>query len=247
MTDESPLLLISPTPGRASALVCLPQAGAGVASFTSLARALGERASVWAACLPGREKRLMEPPLTSIDAMADALLGPALDIETKRMTLFGHCGGALIAFELAHRLTGKGRPPANLIVSSQVPPSSAANSSATSPAVADLPLPDLINYLRELGGTAPALLDSQPLMRLMAPGIRADLAAVEQYRPPARRSPLGIPIIAIAGHDDSISRADLRDWATHTTGSLSVHQVGTGHFYLTENESDVVSLLLPHL
>src|SRR3954447_26751260 len=101
----SDALLVPVTPGASHpvSLICIPHAGAGAALYYPW-RPLSQVASLWAVRFPGRENRLAEPALTSIHAMADALAASVAKIPARAMVLFGHCSGALVAYELAIRL-----------------------------------------------------------------------------------------------------------------------------------------------
>src|SRR4051812_40154650 len=58
-------------------LICLPFAGGGVAPYRPWARSLPDDVELLAAALPGRETRLRERPLESIDDMVE-VVAPAV-------------------------------------------------------------------------------------------------------------------------------------------------------------------------
>ena len=231
-------LLVPVTPGASHpvSLVCIPHAGSGAALFHPW-RPLGRVASVWAVRFPGRENRIAEPPLTSIHAMADALAAPVSQIPGQAMLLFGHCSGALVAYELATRLA-RLRPQLDdllLIISSQRAPFGRGELAGES--VARIPQSELVERLRALGGTPEAVLQNPRLMALMEPTIRADLLAVEQYRPKVPQVlPYDIVVIAAKG-DQVISEDSLTAWRHCTSGSFEIKWFDGEHFFIKDDKA----------
>jgi medium-chain acyl-[acyl-carrier-protein] hydrolase len=216
------------------AVVCVPHAGAGTAVFRSWATAFADIATVWAACLPGREWRILEEPITTIEAMADTMLNEIQALPSENIFLFGHCSGALIAYELAHRLAnaeaGK-RIDIRIIVSAQTPP--LARSGSRTKCSIDLNFDDLVRVLKQQGGTAAELLNNRDYIEFLMPVMKADLNAAASYSSSGARRPLSIPIFAFGGyHDATVSPDDLSAWQNLTTEKLTVSLFDSGHFYL---------------
>src|SRR5260370_31479123 len=88
-------------------LFCFAYAGGGASTFNAWQSQLPADVEVCAVQLPGRESRLTEEPFTQLAPMLEALseaFEPYCEIP---FAFFGHCMGALIAFELARRLNGR--------------------------------------------------------------------------------------------------------------------------------------------
>ena len=222
-------------------LVCIPHAGAGAALFYPW-RPLGQVASLWAVRFPGRENRLAEPFLTSIDAMADALAASVAQIPARAMVLFGHCSGALVAYETAMRLARIYPKSADrrLVISSQRAPF--GRGELTGESVAGISRPDLVARLRQLGGTPEGVLENPRLMALLEPTIRADLLAVERYRPAAPETlPYDIAVVA-ANNDRAISADALNAWRQCTSGSFEIKWFDGQHFFI-ENDENLIAYL----
>jgi len=230
---EDRVVPISIKRNHPTALLCIPHAGAGAAVFYSWSYALQGMASVWAACLPGRENRSFEEPLPTIEAIADSLLCGVASLPARQLIIFGHCSGALVAYELAYRLAlNKSSPPCTgLIISAQPFPDDSPRDD--DPGIADLPLPQLLDRLREIDGMPEAALANQELMEAVVPTIRADLRAAEQYRIPHGRPLLNLPIMAVGGTEDQHAEvAQLASWKTVTAGEFRLEFLNGGHFYL---------------
>jgi surfactin synthase thioesterase subunit len=237
------LVQLGGAPDAARAVVCIPQAGAGSGVFKPWLPAFEDVSSLWAACMPGREGRLLEEPLTTIESMADELLEPVARLPANEITLFGHCSGALVAYELTRRLTGETAigSGVRLVVSSQLSPTSLG---CAQPSVAGLPLAQLVERLREIGGTDDEVLESNEFMELLEPAIRGDFQAVESYVHQVGRPRLDIPIVALGGRADSVvTSADLVEWHCLTSGEFGMNLFDAGHSYLVDRQEQVLEYL----
>lgn len=213
-------------------LVCFPHAGGNASAYRSWAQILPADIGVCPVLLPGREERVMDPPLRSIAAIVDAALSGLLPYLDRPFALFGHSMGALVAFELARQLTARGGPrPQRLYVSGCEAPTHLLRK----PPLAGLPTPALVAALARLGGTPPEALAHPELLELVLPMIRADFHASESYRfEPC--APLPISITAFAGRDDpDVEIARVADWQAHTQASFALHVVPGDHFFFTHD------------
>jgi medium-chain acyl-[acyl-carrier-protein] hydrolase len=223
------------------ALICIAQAGAGVNAFRHWPKSLNDVITVWAACLPGRETFISDTPLDSIAAMADCLLPGAANLDAQDLFVFGHCSGALVAYELVRRLASQPGRRRNLclIVSGQPSPFIDVRRASS-----DYSVPELVTRLRDLGGTPTEILESAEFMELMAPTIRADFRANDLYRCPADRDPLDVPVIVLGSKKDGLAReAQLAAWKEVTTVDFGMHLFDAGHFFLYDQSEAVLKCL----
>jgi surfactin synthase thioesterase subunit len=223
-------------------MFCLPYAGGGASLYRNWEEALRPLAEVWAVQLPGREERFSEPRYYSIVKCVDALL-EAEDGEgwfDAPSLLFGHSMGAKLAFEMARRLEGQGRPPARLIVSGSRPVNVPA-----SRRVSDLPDGPFNEELRHLAGTPEEILGEEEFMRLFRPLLRADFAMDETY---CSDAVLHIPLTAFAGEEDSeVGAADLAAWKNLTTADFSSRRMEGDHFFHRKQENRFLGLIRQEL
>ncbi|PKV84114.1 thioesterase II family protein [Streptomyces sp. TLI_146] len=214
-------------PDARLALYCLPHAGGGASAYRDWARNLPAWIDVIAVQLPGRENRIREPLGIDLDAMAKAV---EADHQGLPYALFGHSNGALLAFELAHRLGATGAGPVHLSVSGSPPPALAAPRAA----VSRFDDAGLVDWMVEQGGVSEQLLAMPDLLELVIPAVRCDLSWLEAYRPAARGA-LGCPISAFAGETDQRVPGDvLTGWSKETTAGFSARRYPGGHFYLID-------------
>jgi surfactin synthase thioesterase subunit len=224
------------------ALICIPATGGGAATFAPWVGPLRNRATVWAARLPGRESLIREKPLETIEQMAEIMARAVERLPASELTLFGHCSGALIAYELAHQLTaGTDERLKRLVVSSRRAPES---DDASQPLENELTRAEIVDFFIRMGGTEQEILESPEYISLTAPTLLADAAAALRYRPPASRGKHRIPTVAIGGiDDDHVREADLMAWKACTSGSFSYRQFPGDHFFLITQREAVVEFL----
>lgn len=221
---------LTPCTAASAHLFCFPYAGGSAATFRLWPARLPTQLGVWVVQLPGRASRLDELAVSDIPALADAVaraLAPHLHLP---LTFFGHSMGAVLAFEVARFLTSRGGPaPRHLVVSGRRPPDMPGT---------ETPIHRLSDdkFIAEIGrryGAVPAELLREPeVLALLLPGLRADFASLETFRP-GMRPPLDCPISAFGGtHDPLTPRAHLEAWRRQTTGAFRVRNFPGDHFYL---------------
>ncbi|OLR93051.1 thioesterase II family protein [Actinokineospora bangkokensis] len=230
-----------PRPGAALRLVCVPHAGAGPSSFARWIAELAPDVEVCIAALPGRESRFTEPPVTDVDVLADELTAATAGLGADLpVALFGHSMGAVLAYEVAHRLP---TPPAHLVASGSLPP----QVPDLDPRIAHLPDAEFLARVRAYGGIPDAVCADPDLLALLLPVLRADFAACEGYRF-TERPPLDCPVTALCGSGDRyVDEAALGRWGELTTGECVTRVIGAGHFNLVEDRAAVLGFLRARL
>ncbi|CAL9648786.1 thioesterase [Streptomyces sp. DH-12] len=212
-------------------LFCFPHGGGSASAYVALTRELAPWVEAVAVQYPGRQDRRGEPFLTSVDATVDALLPVLREAADRPYALFGHSLGATLAYEAARRLSGAGRPPAHLFVSGRRSPS--------------LPRRDMA-YLRDddaliaevakMQGCDPRLLQEKELLEMVLPPLRNDARMADGYRP--RPDPaLTVPLTVLTGDaDPHVPVEEARAWRdVAPDGSLDLHVLPGGHFYLDDH------------
>jgi pyochelin biosynthetic protein PchC len=235
-TDELWIRRYCPADPGAPKLVCLPHAGGSATFYAPMARALAPRCEVLAVQYPGRQDRLAERPLETIDEIAEQLFPLLRRNIGGDVVLFGHSMGATLAFELARRFEAAGTVPSALFVSARPAPSR-HRTDGTVHLGTDR---QLVERLNALGGTYGQMLDDEELARLVLPAVRADYKAIETYR--YRPGPkLTCPVHVLTGDEDPmVTEDDARAWGTHTTGAFSLDTYSGGHFYLIHHQDRII-------
>ncbi|MBW4720367.1 alpha/beta fold hydrolase [Saccharothrix sp. SC076] len=205
----------------------MAHAGGGAGFFRAWPGSLAPEVGVCAVVLPGRETRLRETPLTTVADIVTPLADAVRAHADRPYALFGHSMGAVVAYEVARRLTTAPRPPLRLFVSGRRAPHLPARRAPLHPLAHD----EFLDAVAAMGGTPREVLDQQDLMRLFLPGLRADFAVNETYHP-LPGPVLDCPVSALTGDaDPEVSVPEMRRWAEVTTGPFRLRVFPGGHFY----------------
>ncbi|SLE10891.1 Probable polyketide synthase [Mycobacteroides abscessus subsp. bolletii] len=221
-----------------TALICFPYAGAGSAVFHSWQSSAAEGLRVCPIVLPGRERRISESPLRSVNAAVDDSWGSILEVTkwADRIEVFGHSLGAVLAYETVCRLAlHTPDRSVRLLVSGAPAPSRPRDERATG-----LPDDQFINRVVEFAGVAHAAFDDNELRSLLLPMIRADVEMHENYQAEIR-DPLPFPIVSFRGNRDTlVSKEDAVAWQEYTSIKFEYVEVGGDHMYLISNSKQIL-------
>ena len=194
---------------------------------------------------PGREDRIRETPLSSIAAMVTEAARSISRFANQPYCLFGHSMGALIAFETARQLRTDGySSPTHLFVSARRAPHCPERSTP----IHHLADAELLEELRRRwNGIPSAILREPELVKLLLPGLRADLTAIEQYIHNLGDR-LDCPVSVFGGENDrGVGRDDLLAWQRHTSGSFRLRMIPGDHFYIRDHRQEVVRAIIEDL
>ncbi|MEN8221480.1 MAG: alpha/beta fold hydrolase [Pseudomonadota bacterium] len=214
-------------------LYCLPFAGGHTLSYQNFQANVAENILIKPLELPGRGKRIREPLLTNLEAMADDVFQQVIsDFNGQLYAIFGHSMGATLGYLLTKRLLNAGKPaPLHLFVSGRKAPSVVDDA----PPKYQLPKQEFINQLNELGGLPPELLEDTEVMDFLEPILRADFQAIETYiyQP---TSPFDIPISILHGlADKEVAYQDLLPWQQESRQPIAIKTFSGGHFFIFEH------------
>ncbi|AHM08127.1 Phenyloxazoline synthase mbtB [Mycobacterium tuberculosis variant bovis BCG str. ATCC 35743] len=224
---------------KPGAVLVFPHAGGAAAAYRWLAKSLvANDVDTFVVQYPQRADRRSHPAADSIEALALELFEAGDWHLPAPLTLFGHCMGAIVAFEFARLAERNGVPVRALWASSGQAPSTVAASGPLPTADRDV-LADMV----DLGGTDPVLLEDEEFVELLVPAVKADYRALSGYScPPDVR--IRANIHAVGGNrDHRISREMLTSWETHTSGRFTLSHFDGGHFYLNDHLDAVARMV----
>jgi medium-chain acyl-[acyl-carrier-protein] hydrolase len=217
-----------PQPAVRLLLLCLPWGGGGASSYCSWARQFPPYVELWAIQTPGREGRMLEPPLTDVMALVAQLgevIGPQLRLP---FCLFGHSVGALVCFEFARWLRRNALPaPNRLIVTGAMAPRERRDLR-----IHHLPDHEFLENVCKYEGVPAQILNHPDMLSLILPALRADFQMFETYRY-YPEPPLDCPISAYGGLQDiATDELGIKSWRHETTRDFKMEMFPGGHFFL---------------
>ncbi|SER70651.1 thioesterase II family protein [Streptomyces qinglanensis] len=237
------LRLVASAPNARARLICFPHAGGSAGFFFPLLKSLPSAVEAYAVQYPGRQDRLAEPCLTSVDELADAVCEVLRQEPAMPQVLFGHSMGATVAFEVARRQERSGGgSPLGLVVSGRRAPSL-----RHAETVHQRDDDGLVAEIRRLNGTDDSLLDDPEIRRMFLPALRADYQAIETYRM-VPGPPLRCPLSVFVGDaDPRVSVAEAEAWREQSGGGISLQVFPGGHFYLSDRPQEFSDRLTAEL
>ena len=248
---SSPRALSSPTAAvvlreggvASSQLLCFPPAAGGASLFRHWPAQL-PHVQLCAIQLPGHESRIQEPPAVCMDMLVEQIARDIRPLLRKPFSLYGHSMGALLAFEVAHRIrTTTGHNPAHLFVSAARPP----QAPQLIHRLHDLPDEAFLREVHRYGLLSQNVMQCAELMLFLTPLLRGDLRLCDAYRY-VHRPPLACPITAIGCLNDAwVPVGELSAWQGHTTDRFERVIIEGGHELGSENSASCLSIIRTRL
>lgn len=220
-------------------VVIFPHAGGAASYYYELSGLLSKSISVNVVQYPGRQDRYTEPPPLTIADYTNALL-PEIDALCEHpVVLYGHSMGAIIAYELALRMSRSRRAvPAGLIVSGRRAPSIRRHEEVHKGDDATL-IADVV----ALDGSSSEAFRDPDIRELVLPAIRSDYRAIETYVADLDTS-IPCPITVLNGDKDPrSSAADAAAWKSHTSQEFQLEMYSGGHFFIKSHLDSVSAKL----
>ena len=235
---------LKPNPQAVLRLFCFPYAGGSDLTFRTWPLELPAGVEVCGIQLPGHGNRLREPLIDRMEPLVAALTPMLVPYLDRPFAFFGHSMGAMIGFELAHRLRRQhGLEPIHLFVSGRCAP----QTPVTEPPTYNLPEPQLLEELRRLNGTPKEVFEQPELLKLMIPLMRTDFELCQTYAH-SPEPPLNCPITVFGGLEDhDTPQTDLEAWRTQTTGAFRLYTLPGDHFFIHSSQPFILQVISQEL
>jgi surfactin synthase thioesterase subunit len=214
---------------KALRLFCLPYAAGSARIFRGWHRDLPRFVEVCPLELPGHGRRNHEDPVGELEPIMTDLLAQVLRKTDRPFAILGYDYGALLGFELAHRLEHHyGITPKHLFVAAMRAPVWPRPKNPVSEMSEDR----FRELLGRQDGASGDLLEIDSLMEFAIRVLRADFRVADNYRY-APEKMLSCPVTAFRGRDDAgVSSQSVRAWNVCTSGEFLWHEVSGGHYFL---------------
>ncbi|MEE1764989.1 MULTISPECIES: thioesterase II family protein [unclassified Streptomyces] len=225
-------------------LICLPYAGAGASFYRPWKTLAGDALEIVPLQLPGRERLIDEDPYRDAHRAVDGLLAQLREELGEggghRVAVFGHSLGAVLAFELAHRLVDEpGVELLHVFVSGSPEPARGRERRATG-----LSDEEFLARVGDFAGYHHPALDDPEMREMILPALRADVEMHENYTP-STDLPLQAPLTVVRGEDDDlVGYDDAESWSKVAGRDFEHVEVPGGHMYLTDAAPALVRLIV---
>ena len=228
-------------PAAAIRLFCFSYAGGGASTFRSWPR--DDSLGVVPVQLPGRENRMAEAPLLSMDEIVEQTAQAMLPYVDAPYALFGHSLGARVGFEVARFMRRRGHAlPVHLFVSG-----SRAPEIPEPQPLHDLDEDEFFTALARYGGTSRIFLENREVRKLFLPMLRADFTVDETYRY-WEEAALPLPGTAFFGSADREADAsEVQGWEKQTCRKFNCCEIPGDHFFVTRASGLVVARIRAEL
>jgi medium-chain acyl-[acyl-carrier-protein] hydrolase len=219
---------------------CFPHAGAGAAEFSGWAKNAPAGTLVCAIRLPGRERRIAEPPFTDMCSLSRKFAETIKPLIGTEAVFYGQCTGAYVAFEVVAELEKSGGiAPRRLYVASRSP--------ASAVSAAARPRTDYSEFrqrVKESGWLPAELYEDVEAWEVLEPPLRADFYMLDNYLLPS--PPIRTPITALIGSEDEfLSGGDVADWETFTNAMFDI-RIAEGDHLLSRSARGEILAILAH-
>lgn len=220
-------------------LFCLPFSGGNKHSYRSFQSVAPDHIRLVPVEIPGRGSRYDEPLLLSLYTMADDIIGQLQHQVHTPYAIYGHSMGGLLACLVIRRIRQlEWRLPLHLFVTGCGGPSCRFGDLVDH----RLPKEPFFNKIRELGGMPDELLSNEALMDFFEPILRADFEAVATYQHTVA-APFAVPVTAIIGTEERISREEAEAWQQETMLPVEVIEMKGDHFFIFNHEEEILKII----
>lgn len=229
-----PWLLRAPSADAMARVFCFPYTGCGASMYQRWPATLAG-VELCPIQLPARENRIREPHYGTFEALADAVATGLAAFLDRPFALFGHCAGALMAYQTAVCLAARGLPvPARLFVSSQPAPDTPVTTGFVAMTDDELRA-ELARLVTGTGGRPTA-----DMLDLYLSVYRPDLAASRAFRSAAPVCP-PTRLTVIGWTDSGVPASSLDGWSAY--GDATREELPGDHYDFLAAPAGLLHLL----
>ncbi len=233
-------------------LFCLPYFAGGASIFNSWHELLPSDIEVCAIQLPGREERGDEKPYDDVFELVSTLSKVMEPLLTTPCAFYAHSSGAGVALELARYLRKEldVHPTQFMVGGWRAPhlesPFKFLNAIAEDEVYKEKNIPNIKSHLRSLE-IPESVIENDAVFKEMLPALRADILLGKKYKY-YEDEPLGCPLIAFAGENDTVFSEDqIKEWKRHTSSEFNFEVVKGSHLFCRDNKEELLEIVTEKL
>ncbi|SDA26106.1 Surfactin synthase thioesterase subunit [Ruminococcus sp. YE71] len=212
-------------------IICFPHAGAGASAYLDWCRFIPNNAEFFPCAYPMREKRHRESMPGSLRILAEDIAKENKAVFTEKpCILFGHCEGAVIAYETALAVREiYGVSPALLVMSASNPPCVPLSISVDE----NMDIYEAAETFRKFGFIADAFAKNETYIRCFVPVLLKDFVLFQKYSDDLMKK-VDCPILEVHGSDDKMILPEHANmWKKYTDCGADHIEYSGAHFYFS--------------
>lgn len=229
-----------PNPKAKLRLICFPYAGGNASVYTPWLELLPSEVELCAIQPPGRQERVHEPLLQTVEQMVAALLPELLPYLDRPFAMFGHCVGAMVMYEVIRELGSKHQlQPVHIFPSGAMPPPQYL----LPPVLTSPSTEEFVGILRLLGFADESLLGDEESVRDLLPAVSADFDLAIRYECSSSLR-LDMPVTLFCGREDQLGPPDrTAGWKQLTTSRFEQVVFPGEHYFITPERSALLRII----
>ncbi|OKP94766.1 thioesterase II family protein [Paenibacillus sp. P32E] len=226
---------------QAIRLCCVSHAGSSASIYMSWQKYHNDHIKIEPLEIAGRGKRFGEPfAQTLSDCVEDIFQSMVADsvFNGSAYSLFGHSMGATIVYELYRKIKLLNLvQPKHIFLSGQKPPHLMSNGIKCHL----MSNKQLIDKLRDLGGTLKDLFEDVKLQDVFLPIIRSDYKMIEEYQHEGPIGKFGCNVTVMHGTKDTLNLEEVKEWDQYSSPDTNVRFLlyEDGHFFIQSHQAEI--------
>jgi surfactin synthase thioesterase subunit len=216
-------------------MFCLPYAGGNAEFYLPWKNLVPDWIDLCPIQLAGRSYRLNEICVDNFYDLAEELLSIIEQYPNKKIVLYGHSMGSVLAYEIAVRM--KKKPILICLTGGDAPREWIGKNFYT-----NLSDQEMMNWMTENYGYSAA--DDPEMKNYLLPFVhklRKDLQICENYE--TTEMAYNHPVIVAGAKDDPLCKSDLNLWKQYCPNSEVIYFENGGHFFNRVHADELVSII----
>lgn len=222
-------------------LFCIPYAGGSATFYNKWIKYLDEFIDLYPVEFPGRGIKCRDSLCYSMDELVNYIYKQVEgELDNSEYAIFGHSMGALVAYELAHKIKNSGyEGPKHIFFSGRQEPDILERNGLSS--LSEIEFKDAISGYIE----APEeLFENIELLDFFLPIFKSDFSIIENYRHVNKNDKLDCFITVLNGKQDPyVNINNVLGWSKYTKKQCGFQTFEGGHFYINDNLEKVVKII----
>ncbi len=221
-------------------LFCIPHAGGSCAIYYPFKRYIKENIELCPIELAGRGQRFNEDLYEDIQEAIEDVYKQVKENIKGEFAFYGHSMGGIIAFEVMHKLLERDDL---LAVHGFFSGCKAPHIPSKDKKIHLLSEEGFKKEVLAMGGTPKEVFEEKELLELFLPLLRGDFKIIENYQYKEKKIKLDVDMSVLNGKEDDLSMNEIVEWKVHTKKKCKTYMFNGGHFFINQEEKEVVNII----